>query len=228
MDALLVCRPRRTPALTLALVLVTLAIGALTPRPAAAAGSAGCDSAGSRTVYGTSLGRVFTKRRTTSGQPRAYVAHYSCARRYGRRFLLAESDFAGEDEYGPFRFAGPFLAYAFFASCAACEERQGAIMVQSLRTGRHLHRAEAIEPLDTGDEVVTDLVVKRNASVAWIAIHEDPPSAGGTRTVEVNGQGTAGRVRLDAGPDVAPRSLTLSGATVSWSKGGRRASATLR
>ena len=223
----------RGRALCLVLALLSaIAVEARAATPAQASRGEICSSTGSRTVYATSLGRVFTKprrvREPVRGGPRFYTAHYSCAHRYNRRFLLAESEFAGEDEYGPFRFAGPFLAYAFFPSCAACEERQGSVMVQSLRTGRHLYDAEAIEHLDTGDESVTDLVVKRNGSVAWIAIHDDPPATDGEQDIEVNKRDRSGRARLDTGPGLGPRSLELRGSTLSWSKAGQRVSATLR
>ena len=82
---------------------------------------------------------------------------------------------------------------------------------------------------------ITDLELKRNGSVAWIAetIPSDLPLAppgsypDPRPDYQVQKADRAGPALLDAAHDIAARSLTRRGATITWMRGGAISSAVL-
>jgi hypothetical protein len=85
------------------------------------------------------------------------------------------------------------------------------------------NRQRLYRPVGDGPDVVPDLVVKDNGSVAWIESADysaNPPP-------QVRKVDRLGNVVLDSGPDIDPLSLTLRGSTLRWKKGGVIQTATL-
>ncbi len=81
------------------------------------------------------------------------------------------------------------------------------------------------ESLPGRGRVVTDLVLKPNGSVAWIV--DRLAFMGSPHTIDVVAVDSTGRRLLDSGLAVDPTSLTLTGSTLTWRKGGATKSATL-
>jgi hypothetical protein len=104
------------------------------------------------------------------------------------------------------------------------------VMVTDLRTRRSkVALPTGTAPPDqrsyqTGFGPTTGLVLKDDGAVAWIAqdIYAEPT------TYEVHKADRDGKQVLDAGPDVDPQSLRLTGSRLSWIKNGQPASAVLR
>jgi len=69
------------------------------------------------------------------------------------------------------------------------------------------------------------VVLKANGSVAWIV--DRLAFMGLPRTIDVVAVDSTGRRLLDSEQDVEPTSLTLTGSTLSWRKGGATKSTTL-
>ena len=194
-----------------------LAVLAATGGTAQAATTPTCSKKSGTTVRATKQARVFKK----SG--RVYACLYRVARdRPGRRFLL------GDASVRNVRLAGRFVGYSRVVD-------EGArVTVKELRRGRIVHNARPLT-LSPGFPVVTDLVLKRNGSVAWIAgatpldLPMAPPGTPVDRrpNFEVQKADRGGRALLDQGREIAPASLTLSRSTFSWTKGGRNYSAQL-
>ena len=194
-----------------------LAVLAVAGASAQAATAPTCSKKSGTTVRATKHARVFTKR------GRVYACLYRVARdRPGRRFLL------GNASVRNVRLAGRFVAYSRVVD-------EGArVTVKELRRGRIVRNARPMT-LSPGFPVVTDLVLKRNGSLAWIAgstpldLPMAPPGTPVDRrpNFEVHKADTGGRAVLDQGRDIAPASLRLIRSTVSWTKGGLIRSAQL-
>jgi hypothetical protein len=195
-----------------ALVFVATTTAALSAT-GASAGVTACASAGSRTVYKNAEGRFFAKQ----------GHYYSCSYRYGKKFRLAESGFRGEDRYGPFRIHSRYAAYTYRPSCGACESQGAYVLVQDLITGRHRYFVGAlggrpVEPADGISQRVTDLELKRNGSVAWIAQQTDASTQPARTRIQVRARDTKGGRRLDEGAAIRLRSLALDGSALSWQR----------
>jgi hypothetical protein len=182
---------------------------------AGAADTSRCASAGSTTVYRSSAGRIFKKR----------GHYYSCSYREGKKFRLAESGFTGEDRYGPFRVRSRFAAYGYRPSCGACESTGAYVLVQDLRTGRHRTfvgstGGRAIEPPDGIHQLVTDLELEANGSVAWIVVQTDDRTSPAATRVQVRSRDGGGGHRLDESPAIERHSLRLDASTLHWHRRG--------
>lgn len=170
-----------------------------------------CAKAGS-TVTATKYARVFRQRGRT----------YACRYRTGRRFLL------GGDTVHNVRIAGRYVGYSRVTGAAGRK-----ITVRELRRGRIVHdaRAAALPP-----SLITDLRLKRNGSVAWIAqimpldLPLLPPHLRGDPrpTYEVRKADRAGKALLDRSRDIVPGSLRIRRTAAYWVKAGQVYSATLR
>lgn len=201
---------------------------ALVPANAAAQSSEGCRAAGSRTVIATNQGRIFTVRDRLRGRPVTF--YFGCLYRVNRAFALGR-DFRGRnfvDTLRHARLAGPYAGYAVTSTvdrpCGSAAE----VRVKDLRTGRMERTAAgAAQP---GPERITDLELKPNSSVAWIATTCVPAGPGRDEVNAVDGDG---RRTLDSGldgaaDDVQGASLALSGSTLYWTKGGAAVTGRLR
>ena len=138
--------------------------------------------------------------------------YYGCWKATGRRTLLVGAD---AEQTGPIRLAGRFVGIAWIV--AGTEDSQ--VDVRDLRTGRLLHTAQMVGDPETVGPHVSALVLRGNGSVAWIGIGSYFDEATENYTYGVEKFDTAGRRRLDQGPDVDPTSLHLSGSDLSWTHG---------
>lgn len=183
-----------------------------------------CRTHRAKTLLRTDTGRVFQQLvwrpgRTGPAGNSWIDAAYGCLFSADEAFALGQDD---DDDFdlSSFRLVAPYVAY----------EQQGcvglgcgfSVEVRDLRDGRKLR--DAPEPSTDSFGKVSDLELKDNGSVAWIA--DSPPfSPAPVRSVWASdGLGTR---RLDEGPDIALGSLRLTGSALSWVNGGVSRSATL-
>jgi hypothetical protein len=194
-----------------ALAAVLLAGAVTTPQTGVAAGRAACSSDG-KAIAANSRLRVYRV------GPRANFRIYACMLPRGnRRFLARGTD---NDDGGPGRFqvAGRFVAYADgFCSRSSCATR---VLVVDVRRDRAQLDAQ---PPDTRG--ITDLAVTPGGRAAWV--RRIIPFNGSGERYEVVVRAEGGPQTVDAGSDIAPDSLAISGATVYWTRGGIARSATL-
>ncbi len=139
--------------------------------------------------------------------------------------------------------AGPILAYAQGSATRVPGSASASVVVRNLRTGRLIHRTPtggSNPPSTTGTDLAPSVVVKRDGSVAWVTVNIEPVSVPCTgpnpcalpqlfrRHATVHVLDKTGNRLLASGTDIEPRSLTLSGSTLSWKQGDQLVSATLR
>lgn len=214
---------------------------------------AGASAAISSSV-GASARRVpcRAKRGTTTiaHSPRARIfsdAHtgndYACLYSNGHPRYLSPTE---HWEYEMVRFAGPYVAFVGIAEAANTE-----IGVMNMRTGdiHRFHEDEEVTPVSLPPSecpsavpnckavcpVVGSLVLKRDGSLAWIAVDFPPPSQGQgvfcggevPPTTEVRRDDRRGLQVIGSGSGIAPRSLRLSGSTLTWKNEGSTASSNL-
>jgi hypothetical protein len=127
------------------------------------------------------------------------------------------------DRVEPRRLAGVFAGFAGAYQEPAGEQQLAYLRAVDLRTGRARVAEQAIPDAGPSESHrVTDLELRYTGGLAWIverrSFAQDPGSP--TVTYEVHKVDRGGRQRLDAGADIDPTSLTLSGATISWRRGG--------
>jgi hypothetical protein len=203
---------------------IGLALGcalAFVPVQAAEArkGRPSCTQKGRETIVTSSRARVFKRR----GKEYGYV--WGCLYSVGRSFKLGYYDEEGPDFFSvsPIRLAGVHVGYN-----AGGETRQGYesdVIVRDLRTGRCVHRWVAPAAGSIGDLRVEDLELKKNGSIGWIASRS---RFQGGPIQEVYKSDTRGKATLvDSGEDIDPKSLTLSGSILYWTKAGQAYSASL-
>jgi hypothetical protein len=157
----------------------------------------GCDDHQEGTAVLGPTGRIFGQF-AWIGPGAFYRRVYACLFEVNRRWLLGED--ADESTVELPQLAGPYAA--FYTCYQAC----GQIKVMDLRNGKLVRR---IGPTDAWD-----LVLKDNASVAWIA-------------ADVNGHAVwaldaSGRRKHDSGPGIERESLTLEGSTLRWLHSGQQ------
>jgi hypothetical protein len=203
--------------MVLAVVLAALCAGV-----PAAAGAKRANCSSGRTFAIDKHVRVFgidPDRHDGFGYQYSYHA-YACLRADGkvRSLGLWESGGEGFDEIGPYHFAvgGRFAAFDF-SECGRTDCAESFVKVVDVRTGKSRHAPLA----PPGAGKITDLVVKRNGSVAWIR-----GFAGGAARVER--LDSRGHAVLERSPDVGPTSLRLAGSSLHWTSAGTDRSATLK
>jgi hypothetical protein len=196
--------------------------------PADAGNRPACSSPGSATVLASRSARVFTKRGTVRPNYRVR-RYYACSYRRDRRIRIGIVGEPGvfATSLTPIRLAGRFVAYATFLEGAA-DGSQAYVDVRDLRTGARTKSVTAGEP-DEGQfshdfqGPIQDLELRSNGSVAWI----EKTFTTGDPLFRVVKHDAGGRAVLDAGTDVDPRSLALSGSRLYWTRGGTPFAATL-
>jgi hypothetical protein len=149
-------------------------------------------------------------------------------------------------EYRMVRFAGPYVAFVGIAEAANIE-----IGVMNMRTGhiRRFHEDEEVTPVSLPPSqcpsavpnckavcpVVDSLVLKSDGALAWIAVDFPPPAQGpgvfcGSETpptTEVRRHDRRGLQVIGVGSGIAPKSLRLSGSTLTWANEGKIVSSSL-
>ena len=158
---------------------------------------------------------------------------YGCLFSLGRRALL----FDAED---PLLLAGRYVAYeqvsydpdstVYYLLTVFDLRRRTAHSFSSLYEEQP-PTASSRESQDPG--MATDLVLKKNGSVAWISCWRFPPGPGGCAVdadtpAEMWRTDSRGTKLLDASTDVRLRSLKRKGSTITWRHGTERRTARLK
>jgi hypothetical protein len=172
---------------------------------------------------------VVAKTRTARVVLEGHATYYACLKRHRAVEMGTRGAYgASWSEVHHITLAGRYVGFATWAQ----EHNDFAyyVMVIDLRS-RHskFTLPTGTAPPDRRDYVTglgptTRLVLKDDGAVAWIAqeMYSDPT------TYEVHKADRGGKQVLDAGPDVDPRSLRLSGSRLSWTRNGQPAGAVLR
>jgi hypothetical protein len=192
--------------------------------PSAAARTSTCREEGSTTLGKSRHARVYEFQGDVYGclfsenTPHVLIVGTDC-------------DVAGR---GAIRLAGRYVGVArTFCNIDQAEDR---VQVTDLRTGQELVSTGASPTfsasLEIGSVYVTDLELKANGSVAWIAKLkvEGTPTEEEVRKSDrtiAKGPRTTSKL-LDAGKRIASRSLTREGSTVSWTSAGVEKTARLK
>lgn len=205
-----------------AVATVALAVGA----PVTAAAQDRCELKRSKTEEASRYARVYSVRRV---QDDAVTRRwYACLYRTGRRIHLGDVGPAGmfSDRISPVRLAGRYVATAEEYTASSGDALGAVIEVRNLLTGALVHRFQS--PGDPNTYDITDLELRSNGSVAWIArIVQGVPA---TTAYEVRTFPTteSHTTIVDAGPAIDPRSLALSRKTLYWTRDGAPRSTTLK
>jgi hypothetical protein len=233
-------------------VLGTL-LACLCPSPAVAVQpTAACGPRGAHTLLADRQARVFTFHARPLPE---YLQVGGCVPGH-RRLDFEGVEMAGENS-GPcangcvrhdwretFALAGTMFAYAADSEPSRkygdCYCDQWHVIVQNLRTGRFVHRVltgphRGSSAFDyyAGVGPAGRVVAKADGAVAWVVpnlipslvrpLGQAPPPI----SYEVRALDGSGERLLATGADIDPSSLTLRGATLTWTEGGELASARL-
>jgi hypothetical protein len=179
----------------------------------------GCRSQRAERVLRAPHGRVFEQYQFDVSEFFPHV--YACLFESDRRVLLGRNH---DDETVDLpRLAGPFVGYArSFCGIGGC---QAQIRVVDLRDGSELRDPGAAPGPPAGPNLATDIELKENGSVAWI-VGRSEWFKPGSLTHELWVSDSQGLRRLDAGA-LEPKSLALSGSSLSWRHGSQTLTATL-
>jgi hypothetical protein len=152
---------------------------------------------------------------------------YGCLFKVDRRFRLA--DFSPR-----YPLAGRYVAYREVSEDSVAGTHYD-VFVRNLRTGRasRVHPAFTDQTEDDGtiNSTITDIVLKRNGSVAWISCPTRDPNAefcfrnGPFQVWRLDRRGAK---KLDSSAKVRRDSLRREGSRISWRHGGATRHATLR
>jgi hypothetical protein len=208
---------------------------ALVAVPSAAASCRSEIGKGARVVEQSRKAVVYSRKETSPnpvfGTQRIY---YGCEFRTAR--LVRLNKFTDFGSYlSDWALAGRFVAFSFWAEEGASSESIQSIHVYNLRNGTQRRGMGSIAEETTApgnSERVLSLVLKPNASIAWIAsfVPEDDEAATHYQVNKVETERDDRLTTLDQGPTVRPRSLALSQdrKTVYWQNGATTRSARLR
>jgi hypothetical protein len=202
------------------LVLLSLAVSVALVLPAGAVAqdrrAPACKTKAAKTLLAAKRARVFQKRDRI----------YACLYRGRRVFRIGTRQSVAGNNARNLRLAGCFVAYS--------QTLDGVkLKVRDLRTGRVVHSQAAQDLTRPALSFLTDVKLKRTGAIAWIVrltpidgpLAPDPSPGDTQPNYQVFKADRAGRALLDSGPDIAPGSLRLRGASVSWTKGAATRSA---
>jgi len=180
-----------------------------------------CRSQRAKTDLRNSDGRVFEQLRL-EGSGEFFPHAYACLFSVNKRFPLSRN--WDEETIETPRLTAPYAAYVrVFCGVGSCTPL---IEVRDLRDGHRFRNLDvSSETLPGRAREVADLELKANGSVAWIVDRFE--FMGSPHTIDVVAVDSAGRRVLDSGTDVDPKSLTLTGSTLTWVKSGATRSASL-
>jgi len=180
--------------------------------------SPACTTKTAKTLVATKGARVFKQRGRI----------YACLYRPGRSFQIGgRNSSRGTTDVANLRLAGRYVAYS--------KNGPGGITLVSreLRRGIVARDVPAAVATTPGLTAITDLSLRTNGSLAWIAKRtriDGPLSPYAISVVpdyQVRKSDRSGEALLDAGSGVVPGSLSLLRGTVSWMKGDDTYSAAL-
>jgi hypothetical protein len=198
--------------------------------PSAAVAATTCQASaapGAKVVIASRKAIVYKRRESDPLRGKQWI-HYGCLYSRDREWPLTQ--FVEFRQFlGPWALAGRYVAYAYDAEEAAGGEQNDEIHVVDLRTGKQKAGArQAAIGSTQGESRVHAIVVKRNASVAWIAsFHEEDFD---NILFQVWAIEDGKRRKLDEGRTIKPHSLALSanGKTLYWHAGSETRSENLR
>jgi hypothetical protein len=195
---------------------LVLAVVLLVPSSASAARPKGCHPKGSTTVVANARTRVF----------RWHGLVYGCLRRLGHPYALTSNDGYGFDRL---RFvkpvlAGRFVAWAFYWESSVEGYGYGVRSMDLRNGGLSLTEFDATLSGQPENVVVSRLIVTPGGSYAWTwTIDYKDHQAKELREVEPYGKRKKypdlGAL-VDSGDDLDLTSLTRTGSTISWMRGG--------
>lgn len=187
-----------------------------------------CRPKGSTTVKKSRLARIYEL-----GSIGNVPDFYGCLYSRNKSYVIGERNYCDVGRVGNFRLAGRYEAYTIpFCDIDVLTEQ---VRVVDLETGQQLVATSSSPSLNLivgiGRVYVTDMELKANGSIAWIVkLKGGPPTQEEVRKSDRKlGKGkreTSGL--LDAGQQIASRSLTRDGSTISWTNAGVEKTATLR
>jgi hypothetical protein len=226
-------RSRRLPrasalagtAIVLIAVGVALAHGAGTPMtPARGSSRTSCPPPGGHLIAHDRSVRVY---RSGAEQPTAMLVAACLVGRSGHMTLLGPPSGCCRGmrrSVAQFKLAGEVLGYV--ETQFGVDSGTTSLDVVDVASRRVLHSIAAGHYVDAGlifSEGVSDFLVTARGSVAWIVARSE---GRGASTLSVHAAARTGAPAvLDQGSDIGPRSLSLSGGVLSWSRGGTRRSA---
>lgn len=207
-----------TRLLTGAPVAAVATVALATGSPATAVAQDRCQAERSRTEEASRHARVYSVRRVQDDAVtrRWYACLYSAGRRVHLGVVGPAADFS--DRIAPVRLAGRYVAFSSEYTASTGDAIGALVAVCDLRTGTFVHRFQS--PGDPNTYDVTDLELRANGSVAWVA--RIIPGMPATTTFEVRAF-QAAKTRstiLDSGAAIGSRSLALSGMTLYWTNDG--------
>jgi hypothetical protein len=151
---------------------------------------------------------------------------YGCVKPDGTAYELGSATICIDaTRVAPFGLASNLVAFG--AETCGVDFSSSQVEVRSLVSGRTLRRAPATsKTLAEQEGGVQSVVVRRDRSVAWIAVEQ---SLGNHQhLLQVREDDKRGDSLLDSSLAVVPSSLRLRGSRLTWRDGGKTRSATLR
>lgn len=208
--------------------------GVVAALPSSAAAATTCRAStapGAKIVIASRTAVVYKRREEPAPGAEKQWIHYGCLYSRDRAWQLTR--FVEFSQFlGPWALAGRYVAYGYDVEEAAGGEQNDEIHVVDLRTGKQKPGArEATEGSPQGESRAQSIVLKPNASVAWIASYHGESFEDLVFQVFAIETGRGGKRRkLDEGGAIRPNSLALSanGKTLYWRAGSETRSATLR
>jgi hypothetical protein len=195
--------------------------------PAGEAAAAGCDKSGYTTLDQSKYIRLqkgpIPKTDSTSD-----FGYYACRFKTGKRYTLGGNECFGNDlgAVGDYAFAGNYIAYE--ARTCGDPEGESDVVRLNVSSGAKSSFSAEQEPLagSVVDYSVTDIVVKGNGNVAWIALAKQL-SGGSAQRFDVRRLIGSTADRVDFGTGIVGDSLALSATTIYWLNGAAPKSASL-
>ncbi len=207
------------------LLAVTIAATAL---PTADASAASCVKQGYKVIDQSKYIR-FEKGPQPKGDSTSNGGYYACRIKNGKRYLLGGTECFGNDlgEIDDYALAGNYIAYEAYT----CGDPEGEADAKRLNvaTGSKASFSAEQGPIEEGkveDYSITDIVVRTNGNMAWIALAKQLVSGSQTR-YDVRRAINGVVDRVDFGPNIVADSLAYSGGRIFWMEGNSAKSATL-
>jgi hypothetical protein len=183
----------------------------------------GCRSQPARTLVESDTGRIFQQREFGASDPYYFTPiAYGCLYSANEPVALGE-DGKGLDGHGQdlshFRLAGAFAGFA--SNVCPIDYCANGVEAVDLRDGKTKRHSGSRGPgTDSGGHLVWDVALSDNGSIAWISSQD-------REQTEVWADDALGVRKLDSGNSIQPKSLSLTGATLTWRAGTETRSALL-
>lgn len=211
----------------------TLVAAAILALPAVAPAESRCAASraeGTKVVFASRKAVVYKRRETKPGDGKQWL-HYGCLYARDREWPLSSGFAEFSQDFGPWALAGRYVAFGYEYEEAAPDVAYEEIHVFDLQNGKQKYRVSTpTEGSPKGESSVHALVLKRNASIAWISSYHDDYPHVLFQVWEVETDRGGKRRKLDEGDAIRPHSLARSdnGKTVYWRVGSETRSAKLR